>query len=384
MSAQFFESSSLEGRRFEDHRKIREWARGRLEDPMHRRLARPFGQSVAPARIFSLLMALLVIGMLYTRARDPLMWRWFAAPDVEKRDEAPVAVAGTQPAAAQVAPESIVVGPNDLDPEEQAKFQSYKDLITDRTPLRPREMLPYWQFVEWSRTQSTTELEKRAQVEPAFTLVWEHPERYRGQLIRLRMHVRRVLQYDASENSLGLKVLYEAWGWTDESKSFPYVVVFSEKPPGLPVGNEVEAEVVFVGYFLKMMSYTAFDSTRGAPLLVGRLRMNKGGSRAAPPVSTPLTAVVAVVCGITVFAGVVGWWWLAGTRPKVRSTQPVLDEGFAADKFLTPPGVLPDFQFDQPQQSGPAAAAPVRAPDEEGSPAGSSQELPPADSESGR
>src|SRR5581483_11969283 len=136
----------------------------------------------------------------------------------------------------------------------------------DRAPLRPREMPLYWQLMQWSRTQPIQQLERRATVEPPFKDFFEVPQKQRGKPIRLRMHVTRVLQYDAPENPLGLKECYEAWGWTDESKSFPYVIVFPDLPSGMPVGKDAHAEVVFVGYFLKVMSYTAFDATRGAPL----------------------------------------------------------------------------------------------------------------------
>ncbi len=250
---------------------------------MRRRIARPFGSSISLTRGISLLIGLAVVGLLYDTFRKPVMWNWLAA---DEDRPVPGADDGASGPAAE-APRTIVPGPNDLDPAAVAEFQTRVELITDRAELRTREMVPYWQLMAWSRSQSLPEFEKRAQPEPALTQLWELPQDYRGKPIRLRMHVRRVLQYKAPENPLGLKECFEAWGWTDESKSHPYVVVFSEKPAGLPVGPAVEADVVFVGYFLKNMAYTAFDKSRAAPLLIGQVRIAKPPQAAAPLMVSP-------------------------------------------------------------------------------------------------
>ena len=47
--------------------------------------------------------------------------------------------------------------------------------------------------------------------------------------------------------------------------------VFEDPPAGFPIGANVSERVVFNGYFLKLMKYQAGDTTRGAPLLVGRI-----------------------------------------------------------------------------------------------------------------
>jgi hypothetical protein len=128
--------------------------------------------------------------------------------------------------------------------------------------------------MQWSLTEPFAELKQRARSDVLFRQLWEEPEKYRGQPIQLRLHVRQIVKWDASEKSSGIaNDVYEAWGWTDESRSFPYVVVFSEAPPQMPIGSDIRVDLDFVGYFLKVMSYTAYDNRRGAPLLVGRVRM---------------------------------------------------------------------------------------------------------------
>ncbi|MES2793460.1 MAG: hypothetical protein V4719_27860 [Planctomycetota bacterium] len=299
---------------------------------MHRKIVRPYGQSITSTRALSLLMMLALLWMLYDWTRNPVTWKWLAtAKEVQAEDSAvPSEIAKDRKRRAP-AKEVIVPGPNDLDPDAVKDFQRRKELLSDRTELRPREMMLYWDLMKWSRTESLQTQEKRAAKDVAFSQIWEQPDQYRGKLIRLRMHVRRVLHYTAPENPLGIKDAYEAWGWTDDSKSYPYVVVFSELPPGLPVGTDVRGEIVFVGYFLKIMTFKAFDVARGSPLLIGRARL------AAPPV--PIKKVSGS-SAIMVIASIVGLIALAvfGIRHMLSfrrvPTKVALPEGFDLSEQL--------------------------------------------------
>ncbi len=271
---------------------------------MRRRVVRPFGSSIPASRAISLLFALAIIWMLYTRMGDPATWRWAGYAE----DPEPGTAQAPAPAAAPKE-ELVIPGPNDLDAPELADFKTKLELVTNKAPLRPREMLLYWQLMEWAYTQKTRELEKRALTDVSFSQVWEEPQKYQGKLLKLRMHVRRVLKYDTitnddgtPKNELGLKHVYEMWGWTEDSKSFPYVVVFPEKPEGLKVGPDVTGEVVFVGYFLKIMEYTDFESkSRGAPLLIGRTRL-VGPAVTTNPAPSNFGLYVSIAIGLLVFA----------------------------------------------------------------------------------
>jgi len=269
---------------------------------MHRRLARPYGNTVPATRLLSLVFALVVLWMLYERMSDPNSWRWLA--DVENGEN------GAPPPAAVPAgfEETVVPGPNDLDAEALDDFRNQTPLIADRAPLKAREMPLYWQLMAWSRTQPFRELEQRALPEPAYVQIWEQPHKYRGKPIRLRLHIVRVLKWDdAADNPLGVKDVYEAYGWTDESKSFPYCVVFPELPPGLPVGKDAHGEVVFVGYLLKIMGFEGFDAKRGAPLLIGRVRTVAARPAPKPLSSDPWLIVILVGVGAVAIASVYGW-----------------------------------------------------------------------------
>ncbi len=244
---------------------------------------RPFssrsdGRLIRPTRLVTTLFAVAVFWML-----------------LDLKDNSAIAV---EPTSGPADPEIVIAGPNDLDDEEAARSTELLGLVTDGSPLKPREMPAYWQLMQWSQTASTAELDQRALHDVPFTQLCEQPAKYRGKLISMRLHVRRVLQYDAPVNPLELHDVYEAWGWTDESRSFPYVVVFSQCPKGLPIGTEVQGEANFVGYFLKVMKIEgAKNNARGAPLLIGRMQL------ASPPVAPKQDSLDPAVF----------WWILGGT-----------------------------------------------------------------------
>ncbi len=299
---------------------------------MYRKIARPYGQSVSGMRLVSMLMAMLVLWMLYHRLKDPTTWRAFA----DDKETASAELTKPTP----VESETIIPGPNDQNEDEVADVREMFEFVTDRAPLKPREMDVYWRLMDWSRTQSFADLEKRAFDDVAFTKLWELPEKYRGKLVRLRMHVRRVLKFDAPENPSNIPNVCEAWGWTDESRSFPYVVVFPEPPQDLPIGTDVRAEIIFVGYFMKVMTYAATDNTRGAPLLVGRVQL-VSTPKAIAPTKTDPWVIVLILFGGAAFAGYAAWMRIRTRRksnvtmlPKEFSViepfdRPALDNPFA-------------------------------------------------------
>jgi hypothetical protein len=298
---------------------------------MRRKLARPYGQSISGKRLVSMIMALVVLGMLYYRFRDPATWSVITS-------ENDVATTTNPPPLTTPEPETVIPGPNDQDDNELANIQAMFEFVTDRAPLKSREMDAYWRLMDWSRTQPFAEQEQRARQDVPFTQLWEQPERYRGQLVRLRMHVRRVLQYDAPGNPSGIAKVCEAWGWTDESRSYPYVVVFPEPAAGLPIGTDVRTEIVFVGYFLKVMTYTAFDNPRGAPLLVGRARV-VAPTVIVPAKTDPGIMLLAALGGIVV-VGLSVWFRI---RTRARSTVRMLP-----NELSTLPSAGPVNFNDQP------------------------------------
>jgi hypothetical protein len=229
----------------------------------------------------SLVVTLALLVLLIGKAADPTMWTWLTGEPESKARPADATAPADQPTVsvqpASVEPEKVVPGPTDEDPEErEGASEQFLALTDGSTELGREEMPAYWRLFGWSQHQSFAELNRRATGNSVLNQFIQHPEEQRGKLFRLDLNVRRVLAYDAPENSAGIKKVYEIWGWTTESKAWLYCVLTAHLPPGMPVGPDVYERVTFAGYFLKVQGYHAAgagpkDKALAAPLLIGRL-----------------------------------------------------------------------------------------------------------------
>jgi len=226
---------------------------------------------------------LIVLALIYSWASKPQSWHWLesqsdsAAGSEDRGIEGALAQAGpvsddkNGATSTPAASETVVPAPTDLDKAEWEKSAKLFEAVSDKTALAPEEMSAYWRCMKWARAQPFAAMEHRAARDVTYTRFFEQPEKYRGRLVRLRLHILRILDWDAHENSAGVKHVYEAWGWTDQSNAL-YVTVFSELPPEMKLGEGQHQEGLFVGYFLKDLGYQAFNRNRAAPLLVGRMQ----------------------------------------------------------------------------------------------------------------
>ncbi len=161
--------------------------------------------------------------------------------------------------------------------EEMDAFREEAQLITDRsTTIHPTEMPAYQRLLKWVAHDSLATLQNDAQSISFHELV-HHPSKYRGEVVHVKLGIRRVL--DCTPQGEPGK-LYELWGWPTESTGWLYVVVTPELPPGVEIGETVEATVDVYGYFFKLQGYYPANAKPGsralfAPLIVGRLRFDQ-------------------------------------------------------------------------------------------------------------
>lgn len=235
-------------------------------------------------RLMSMLMMLVIVGMLMYRTRDPSLWRWLADDD---RSVEPTQTGGesTPVAADPSEPEFVetqVSGPDDRQPFEQSEAERLFQAVSDKEPISAEEMPSYWKLMRWSMTQSFDELWERARKDRYFTHLGQAPQKHRGELIALKVSLRRALAHEVEKNSAGVQQVYEAWGVTEESRTGLYCLVYYDQPPQLPLRPSIHEEALFVGYFLKLLSYEdAMGTTRWAPMLIGRLRWRENPARVA-------------------------------------------------------------------------------------------------------
>lgn len=140
---------------------------------------------------------------------------------------------------------------------------------------------------------------------PLFVDLFQHPAQYRGHPVSLHGYFRRLVSYDAGKNDQGFKDLYEGWFYPEEGQGNPAVVIFLEKPEGLPIGADITEEVSVTGYFLKMYGYEAHDTTRKAPLILAQT-VRWRPQRAPARWNFPPQIYYAITAGIVVIGLLIG------------------------------------------------------------------------------
>jgi len=124
----------------------------------------------------------------------------------------------------------------------------------------------------------------------------KNPQRYRGELLTLSGHIRRLEKMPLIDGDEDRGVAFQSYLFTEDSRSHPYIIVTREVADGMPRGNVLE-EATVTGYFLKIYAYDAQDAARVAPLiLAGRLQW-RPREKPAPLIPT--------VWGIVIAGGVV-------------------------------------------------------------------------------
>jgi hypothetical protein len=168
----------------------------------------------------------------------------------------------------------VELPPIDEDQIERSDFKFECEAVTDKDVLKPEEMSAYWHLVRWMQDQNFKQMDARARRDLVFSHFHEHPDRYRGQLVRLKLRITRATAHDTEENgnAMGIKRIYDAWGCTEESSPNPYAIALVDLPADFPLKHDIQQDVTFVGYFFKLLAYKARDEkTRWAPMLIGRL-----------------------------------------------------------------------------------------------------------------
>jgi hypothetical protein len=162
------------------------------------------------------------------------------------------------------------------------------------------------------------------------------PREYRGKVVHVEGRLKRLRREPAPEpvKKEGIPFLYEGWVFGETVGSNPLCVLFTELPPGLKEGEDLNDKVAFNGYFFKKYLYQAADQKwRYAPLLIGRtVSVVKEPAAPSPTAHLP-SVMVASILAMVVFmvALVVGlsWWFRRGDR----RTQARLAEAKAAPFF---------------------------------------------------
>lgn len=228
--------------------------------------------------------------------------------------------------------------------------QRWLDRVRDGTPLpnigdkAPDEIRPdqiaaleiYNEAVLNAREFPVEFFEKSAEDQPhvQFANLWNHPDTYRGKVIKIEGRLVRLLKIDKVSSELearGVTHLYEGWIFGPTPKSIPYCVIFPNeavdpRDPSkrLKPAEKMERHVTFTGYFIKKYRYRAGDGKDlDAPLLIGntvRVQAKSAKDNNPPSITTSLIdgtvlyAIGGFLLGVIVLLVGLNWYFRRGDK----------------------------------------------------------------------
>jgi len=295
-------------------------------------------------RLLALIALLGFMLLAIKTAAKPSTWYWMLGKPEDRaasneatateEDRTAIAVFHSQPSEPKASVPSVALPESGTDSSDSASTRLPLPHALDRTLLRavqdnalisPGEQEAYFHTLAYaSRVGEVGERQPAKNI--TFASLFADPAAHRGERVSLRGHVRRVSEFEAGTNAYGFEKLYEAWLFTPDSGTNPYVVVCSLVPEEMPLGDGVLEEVRTDGYFFKKYLYRAGDGMRLAPLvLADRLVWLRSAPASAPHsfATYLLGSAAAVVVGI-----VVSLWVFARTRRRFATPE--------ADRFAEP------------------------------------------------
>lgn len=240
--------------------------------------------------------------------------------------------------------------------------------IQDRTPLPARrqnedEFNAYCEAVMTARSTPAEAFARSARSDVTWAHLREQPGLFRGQVVRVEGRIKRVLRFEAPSFvwSQGVKETFEAW-ISDPSRFGiqPVCVVFTDLPPGLALGDDLNVPAAFDGYFFKLYHYANREEKgRNTALFIGH----------APVLIQPRTGVapdgafgggfarllLGFFAALAAGGAVLAWWYgradtrvrsrLAASRPPTFP-DPAFPEQTNSQDALVRPGPEPQAPED--------------------------------------
>lgn len=150
--------------------------------------------------------------------------------------------------------------------------RAYLAKVKDKTPQDPADRDAIFQLLCLATTRPESAQASSARRDVLFANLYQEPANYRGELIRVKGVLARLLAWDSppDRNPHGFPRYYEAWIFSEDQSTNPMVVLFSEAPVGLTPSDNLKENVSIDAFFVKLLAYeTREGKTRGAPMLVG-------------------------------------------------------------------------------------------------------------------
>jgi hypothetical protein len=150
--------------------------------------------------------------------------------------------------------------------------------IEDDAPVRSErdnhdEALAFDAVVGYARRVPEQSFRATARRDLTFVhLLGNDARQYRGEIVEVQGRLVRNLDVGptASLKADGIQHLYEAYIKSEKLPGHAWCVFHTESSSNLPVGEDLNAPVIFRGYFFKVFAYREQGKTFRVPLLIGR------------------------------------------------------------------------------------------------------------------
>jgi hypothetical protein len=224
--------------------------------------------------------------------------------------------------------------------------------VPDLANFNDYEALAFCEALYKANLASTGAFANSARRDLTFSDLFSNPRKYRGQVVHFEGRLRRVRHTDPPPNARakGVDHLYEAWVFDPHRYGVnPVCLVFTERPAGLAVAEQLDQPVQFDAYFFKKYRYQSADSKPGfareAPLFIGRspvLETTPSAMEAPMRWNTSLLVLFLVLVLATVWiAFALHWWFRRGDRRVQARLQEVRQREFVDPGLPNLPGPSP-------------------------------------------
>jgi hypothetical protein len=228
---------------------------------------------------------------------------------------------------------SVCINPADLAtrkllPAAMEKIETtIPEGVEDRVPVRSSvanywEAMGYNQLVARAHKFPAEAFAEKARKDVRFVHLWEEPTKYRAAIVHVQGILRRLRRLDPPELSRknGVENLYEAWLTEDRDNHNLWCVIFTDLPPGLELGEKLDRQVAFDGYFFKLYGFRpeapgkdGKPEMHAAPLLIAHAPVLVTEARTEPVAGSIMDVWLPVflgfVGGVIVLTFLVSWWF---------------------------------------------------------------------------
>jgi len=187
-------------------------------------------------------------------------------------------------------------------------------LVEDNT-LRSRwqEHDAWYRLLEQCQSSTIEELEKQSLGRVGYLQLYRQPEHYRGKIVTIRGTARSAYRAAARKNVYDIEKYYVFVVKPAGGPNSPMFIYSLNTPTGFPVVTEksgngttttLDHEVEFTAFYFKNCAYRAKDTTRVAPMLIGKVPTWEGNLVTEVAWWQKLPSATAMICGLLVIAAI--------------------------------------------------------------------------------